>query len=190
MLASEDAKVASVEALVDLLVRRGAGQYGYEPVTQLAHALQAAFLAEQAGEADAVVAAALLHDIGHLVDGADVTELERGRDDCHELKALPLLSQWFGEEVLAPIRLHVEAKRYLCATEPGYHEGLSEASRASLAVQGGVFDAASAAAFIAQPHAEAAVRLRRYDDAAKDPRCATPPPMHYLAVLQRARLPS
>lgn len=176
-----------VERLLELLVSRGGGQYGYEPVSQLAHALQAASLAEAAGEGAPLVAAALLHDLGHLVDGSEVARLARGEDDHHELRALRLLKREFGAAVVEPVRLHVQAKRYLCALEPGYLAALSEASRASLAVQGGAMSADEAAAFIRLPQAETALRLRRYDDQAKDPSARSPEADHFLPHLRRAQ---
>lgn len=177
----------SLDDLLDLLVKRGAAQYGYEPVTQLAHALQSAYLAERAHEPPALIVAALMHDLGHLADGADVTEVEHGRDDHHELRALDLLGRWFDADVLEPIRLHVMAKRYLCAAEAGYYDGLSDASKASLAVQGGVFSEIEAELFLQKPYAHDAVRLRRYDERAKEPRAAPPPPAHFLQYLEAAR---
>ncbi|AXQ28925.1 HD domain-containing protein [Solimonas sp. K1W22B-7] len=176
----------SLQGLLDLLVARGGAQYGGEPVTQLAHALQTATLAEQAGEPAELIAAALLHDLGHFTDGADVERAGQGIDDRHERRALPLLMRWFGPGVVEPVRLHVEAKRYLCTVEPRYMDELSAASLGSLALQGGVFRPEEAEAFIRQPHAGAAVRLRRYDDLAKDPRRATPGPAHFLRYLQAA----
>lgn len=176
-----------IEHLLELLVSRGGGQYGYEPVSQLAHALQTASLAEAAGEGAPLVAAALLHDLGHLVDGSAVERLARGEDDHHELRALRLLKREFGAAVVEPVRLHVQAKRYLCAAEPGYLAALSEASRASLAVQGGAMSADEAAAFIRLPQAEAALRLRRYDDRAKSPSARSPEAHYFLRHLRLAQ---
>jgi len=152
-----------------LLLRRGNAQYGDEAVSQLQHALQSAALAEQAQERPETIVAALLHDLGHLIvaerDGVD--EPDPSRDELHQFVVLPFLRGTFPEAVLAPIRLHVDAKRFLCATEAGYEASLSPASKASLALQGGAFSAEEAAQFIAQAHAAEAVRLRRYDDLAK-----------------------
>ena len=172
------------EELLDFLTQRGAGQYGYEPVTQLAHMLQTAYLAERAHESPALITAALLHDLGHLVDGAEVEKLEAGEDDHHELRALSLLRKRYSEAVVQPVRLHVQAKRYLCAVEPGYWDSLSAASQQSLEVQGGIFGETEAREFIALPYAPDAVRLRRYDDLAKDPQVQTPPPAHFLRYLE------
>ena len=169
--------------IVRLLSTRGLEQYGGEAVSQLDHALQAAWLAERAGEPDTLVCAALLHDLGHLLSGPGGGGSLRGRDDAHQYAALPFLRGQFPEAVLAPIRLHVDAKRYLCAVEPSYQRSLSEESRRSLELQGGVFSGAEAAAFIAQPFAPLAVRMRRYDDLAKTPGRPTPPLAHFAGRL-------
>lgn len=161
--------------------RRGAEQYSGEPVTQLAHALQSAYLAERDGADDALVTAALLHDLGHLLGQHGASPTLRGIDDLHQYMALPFLRGLFDERVLAPIRLHVQAKRWLCASRPGYRAQLSADSQRSLQLQGGVFTPVQADGFMAQPHAADAVRLRLWDDQAKQPALATPPLAHYLA---------
>ena len=177
----------SIEQIESLLQRQGAAQYGREAVSQLEHALQCAHLAEVAGETPDTVAAALLHDLGHLLvaDHAPDTGTGGDTDDLHQFIALPFLRARFGDAVLEPVRLHVDAKRYLCRTDATYLSGLSPASVRSLALQGGVFSAEQAIAFEAQPHAAVAVRLRRYDDLAKVPGAATPPLAHYVEVLER-----
>lgn len=180
----------TVDEIITLLQQRGQAMYGGEPVSQLDHALQCAHLAEQAGEAPETVAAALLHDLGHLVardEDALADDIDH-LDDLHQYAALPLLSPLFPEAVLAPIRLHVDAKRYLCAIEPGYWDTLSLESRRSLELQGGVFTEAQMAHFEQQPFAHEAARLRRYDDSAKTPGCATPGLDHYRTVLQQVAL--
>lgn len=164
-----------------LFDRRGAEQYSGEPVTQLEHALQCAWLAEQAGAGDALVTAALLHDLGHLLNDQGASPTLRGIDDLHQFYALPFLRGLFADAVLEPIRWHVDAKRYLCATRPAYHAALSEDSRRSLVLQGGVFTAEQAQEFIARPHAAEAVQLRLWDDQAKVAGQATPPLAHFLA---------
>lgn len=176
----------TLDQLTDLLEASGANQYGGEAVSQLDHALQCAYLAEQAGEPDELVVASLLHDVGHLVarHAAGSHEPDDQKDDVHQYLALPFLRGLFPDSVLEPIRLHVDAKRYLCQAEPGYWETLSPASRHSLALQGGVFDAAQAAAFFAQPFAPEAVRLRRYDDLAKTPGLDVPGLDYYTSHLQ------
>lgn len=164
-----------------LLATRGVNQYGREAVSQLEHALQCAQLAEQAGEDRATVVAALLHDLGHLLaPGGDTAQ----QDDLHQYVALPFLRGLLPDAVLEPIRMHVDAKRYLCATEPGYWATLSTASQHSLVLQGGSFTPPQALRFAAQPFAQEAVRVRRYDDHAKVPGLATPSLAHYLALLE------
>jgi phosphonate degradation associated HDIG domain protein len=170
---------------IDALFNRfGANAYEggrRESVSALEHALQCAQLAEWAGAPPALVGAALLHDIGHfvngLIDGDD-------SDDRHENRALPLLSSAFGPEVTEPIRLHVAAKRYLVTVEPGYREGLSPASIHSLALQGGDLGDADRNAFEAEAFAAEAVALRRWDDAAKQSGKTTPSLAYYLALLE------
>jgi len=176
--------VLSLDDIEGLFGRRGGEQYSGEPVTQLEHALQSAALGETEGADDELVTAALLHDIGHLIQDLGETPTLRGIDDVHQYAALPFLRGLFGERVLGGIRLHVDAKRYLCATRPGYQDALSADSQRSLALQGGVFDAAQAALFIAQPGAADAVRVRLWDDQAKVAGALTPPLSHFI---ERAR---
>jgi len=173
-----------VDQVAELIGRQGAALYGGEAVTQLQHALQCAHWAEKEGGSEALVAACLLHDIGHMI-AADEGAAGRGVDLRHQIVAEDFLKPWFGEEVTRPIFLHVAAKRYLCAREPGYFETLSPASVQSLTVQGGVFDAEGAAEFERDPHWQDGVALRRYDDWAKDPEAVTPDLPHYLAILDR-----
>lgn len=174
-----------IEALFGL---HGGKQYSGEPVTQLAHALQTAQLAEDAGAGDELVTAALLHDLGHLLNDQGESPTRRGIDDQHQYFALPFLRGLFGDRVLDAIRWHVDAKRYLCATRPGYRQALSDDSERSLELQGGVFDVDQAAQFIARTHADDAVALRLWDDLAKAPAKATPPLSHYLARASRCVL--
>lgn len=172
-------------SLVDIshvLATRGREQYGGEAVSQLEHALQCAHLAELAGETPETVAAALLHDIGHLLMPSGETDAG-GRDGLHQYVALPFLRALLPPAVLEPVRMHVDAKRYLCTMEPGYWQGLSPASRQSLELQGGAYAVEDAAQFAAQPFAMEAIRLRRFDDAAKVPGRATPPFEHFMATL-------
>ena len=171
-----------------IFARRGAEQYSGEPVTQLEHALQTAALAEAAGADDELVTACLLHDLGHLVQDLGATPTLRGVDDRHQCAALPLLRGLLGERVLGAIRLHVDAKRHLCATRAGYEAALSADSKRSLALQGGVFSAVQAAEFIARPGAQQAVQLRLWDDQAKSADLATPPLTHFIARARRCAL--
>lgn len=167
---------------------RGAAMYGGEAVSQLEHALQCAQLAEQAGAGPELVAACLLHDFGHLLAGSGDRTQARGLDNAHQHLALPFLREAFPVSVLEPIRLHVDAKRYLCNAEPAYWDALSPVSKHSLVLQGGPFTDRAAATFRARPHAADAIRLRRWDDLAKAPGKPTPDLEHYAAVLRRCSL--
>jgi phosphonate degradation associated HDIG domain protein len=160
-------------------------EYSGEAVTQLEHALQAAQLAESEGASEALVTAAFLHDLGHLLNLQGDTPTLRGIDDQHQYFAIPFLRPLFPPAVIEPIRLHVDAKRALCALEPGYHEALSEDSKRSLELQGGVYSGDDARAFRAKPYAEDAMRLRRWDDQAKVVGATTPPIGHYLEIAAR-----
>jgi phosphonate degradation associated HDIG domain protein len=156
-------RLTSLQDIARLYAMRGGLNYG-EGVTQLEHALQCAALAQTQGAAPTLVAAALLHDIGHLLVTEDVAVRS---DDRHEITGAKALSGLFGEEVRRPIALHVQAKRYLCFRDSHYFEALSPASQASLKLQGGPFDSGQAAAFEALPSWQDAVTLRRLDDMGK-----------------------
>ena len=177
----------TIPELIELYRTAGTARYGMEAVNQEQHALQCAVLAQQAGSPPELVAAALLHDLGHLVGKAPEGEAAT-RNDLHEYAAIPFLRGTFSEGVVQPIRLHVDAKRYLCAVSSGYREGLSPASQRSLALQGGPFTAEQAQAFIRQAYAGQAVALRRWDDHAKDPLAGTLGWSHFEQILSRASL--
>jgi phosphonate degradation associated HDIG domain protein len=166
--------------------RCGGTAYSGEPVTQLEHALQSAQLAHDEGAGDALITAALLHDLGHLLNEQGETPTARGIDDLHQYYALPFLRGVFPDAVLEPIRLHVDAKRCLCAIEPGYAEALSADSVRSLALQGGIYSSEDARAFLARPHAADAIRVRRWDDAAKVAGGVTKPLDYFIEIAARA----
>jgi phosphonate degradation associated HDIG domain protein len=186
----------SIADIEHLFATKGHREYAGEPVSQLEHALQSAHLAEREDAPEALVAAAFLHDLGHLINDHG-TEANRytptlaGIDDRHQYVALPFLRGLFDDAVLAPIRLHVDAKRYLCVRGDGrvpgarYWADLSDDSKRSLELQGGVFTSAEADRFIAQPYAADAVRLRVWDDRAKVAGTATPAARHYLDLAAR-----
>src|SRR3546814_6934746 len=136
-LRREESAADPIAHLLALLDALGSGRYGGEEVTQLAHALQCATFAQQSCASDSLVAAALLHDIGHLVNPKDENATLRGVDAAHEKVGAAYLARWFGPAVNAPVAQHVAAKRYLCTAEDGYLARLSEESVRSLAVQGG-----------------------------------------------------
>jgi gamma-butyrobetaine dioxygenase len=173
-----------VEEILELFATRGAAAYHGEEVSQEEHALQAAEMAEREGAPDALIVAALLHDVGHLLDGQDEDLAVRGVDGRHEEEGCAWLSRHFGPEVTEPIRLHVAAKRYLCAVDPSYLAGLSPASALSLKLQGGPMSPAEVAAFEANATFRDAVRLRYWDDTAKIPGLPVPGPLHYRGRLE------
>ncbi|MGV9563787.1 2-trimethylaminoethylphosphonate dioxygenase [Streptomyces sp. NPDC003480] len=174
----------TLEPLAELFAGAGSAEYLGEPVTMAQHMLQAGARAAVAGAPPHLVAAALLHDVGHVEDDV-VTgrDLMAGNDNRHSHSGADALGRWFGPEVTEPVRLHVAAKRYLCAVEPDYYDRLSEASKYTLEVQGGVMTPAQAAEFAALAGAADAVAVRRWDDEAKDPDAVTPPFEHFLPLL-------
>jgi phosphonate degradation associated HDIG domain protein len=177
--------IAEITALVD---QYGAEQYGDERVTQQGHALQSAALAEAAGARPELIAGALLHDLGHLLDKHAERGRRQGVDRLHEQIGAGWVQRYFKPDVAAMVRLHVPAKRWLCRCEAGYFDTLSPGSVRSLALQGGPFTPEEAAAFHAQPGAEAAIAVRRWDDLAKVPGLATPPLSHYIPTLKACLL--
>lgn len=175
----------TLDDIAQLFAERGHEQYSGEPVTQLEHALQTAALAEAEGADDALVTASLLHDLGHLLHDFGETPTLRGVDDVHQYRALPFLRGLFDDAVLDGIKWHVDAKRYLCATDSGYYAALSDDSKRSLTLQGGIFNDGEAATFIARPGAAEAVRLRRWDDMAKVHGLLTPTLEHFMTRAAR-----
>jgi len=158
-----------VDEILELFATKGHEAYVGEPVSQLEHALQAAHYAEQASAGDELVAAALLHDIGHLLHKLPEDAADHGVDTRHEMIGQAWLARHFGPGVTEPIRLHVPAKRYLCATDSTYQAQLSAASLQSLALQGGPFGPQELAEFEQNPFFRDALALRRWDDLAKVP---------------------
>lgn len=172
----------SLDEIAEALTRRGGALYGGEAVTRLEHALQCATLAEEAGCTPALITAALWHDMGHLAGDDD------DEQTAHSELGARLLVHLFGKSVTEPVRLHVSAKRYLCAVDSMYWCALSEASKQSLVWQGGAYSADQAKRFITQPHADDAVRLRQWDDAAKVPGLATRGLDHFIAIAYRVQV--
>lgn len=176
----------TLDDLRSLLEDAGAAQYGNECVSQLAHACQCALLAEQNDADGALISAALLHDVGHLVDKRFAQGQARDIDRQHEIIGAAYLGKMFPTSVTEPIRLHVDAKRYLCFADKDYFDTLSPASVRSLELQGGIFASAEAEAFIAAPYAVDAVNLRKWDDLAKVPDLATPSLDHFMGYVEDA----
>jgi gamma-butyrobetaine dioxygenase len=160
--------MSRIDEIFALFERLGSRSYG-EDLSLGEHMLQAAAWAKRQGAPAPLIAAALLHDVGHFLHPDGESPGGAARDIEHPALGAAWLSQAFGEDVTAPIALHVEAKRYLCSVEPDYFAGLSGASRVSLAAQGGPMTGPEARAFASRPHAGDAVRLRRWDDLGKDP---------------------
>ena len=177
---------AIVDRILQLFKELGDAAYIGEPVSQTEHALQVAWAAEKAGAGSSLITAALLHDIGHLVHDLPEDCAERGIDDGHESLGARWLEPHFGSEVTQPIRLHVPAKRYLCATEPGYWAALSEASQRSLQLQGGPFSPEQADQFLTNAFAKAAIALRRWDEQAKIKNLPTPGLLYFRSYLETA----
>ena len=173
-----------VDTIFTLFQRRGHAAYFGEPVSQLEHALQTAHQADQRGAPDYLIAAALLHDIGHLLHGMPDDIAALGVDGQHQEIGAAWLVRHFTIAVTEPIRLHVAAKRYLCSVEDQYRQQLSPASVQSLALQGGVMDAAEVQHFKRWGWWCEAVWLRRLDDAAKIPGLQVPGLEHYRTLLQ------
>ena len=177
------ASATLIDVIDDLFRRKGASLYGGEAVTQTEHALQAAMLAEDAGAPPPLVAAALLHDVGHLLHDLPDDVADMGTDDVHEQIGYQWLSEHFPPEVTEPVHRHVDAKRYLCAVDSNYLATLSPASQQSLRLQGGPLTDEEVRSFEANPFFEQSVELRRWDDQAKVPGLKTPGLAHFLQVL-------
>jgi phosphonate degradation associated HDIG domain protein len=148
--------------------------YGGEAVTQLEHALQCAVLAKSNNSTDELITASLLHDIGHLLHDLPDDSSDKGIDDYHEELAAIYLEKNFTKAVVEPVKLHVQAKRYLCAVRNGYLETLSEPSKISLYFQGGVMTVEEVKEFEKNEFYKEAVELRTWDDLAKDPNILSP----------------
>jgi [1-hydroxy-2-(trimethylamino)ethyl]phosphonate dioxygenase len=176
---------SAADELLSIYAARGGGAYYGEPVTMTEHSLQAAYFARAHGAPDALVLASLLHDIGHLVEPAPEDIADWKHDAGHERSGSRWLAARFGPEVHEPVRLHVPAKRYLCATDPAYMNQLSAASVTTLGLQGGPMSITERRAFEAEPYWREAVLLRQFDDQGKIGGLDTPPFEHYRALIER-----
>ncbi|MBB3065792.1 HD domain-containing protein [Limibacillus halophilus] len=141
----------------------GAEHYG-EDVTIAEHMLQSAEAAAREGAPETLIAAALLHDVGHLLSEGNPDDWHR----MHDAAAGAFLEDYFPPTVVEPVRLHVEAKRYLCARDPGYHDRLSHASQVTLKQQGGPMSDCEVSDFEANPHKAAALAVRKWDEGGKE----------------------
>jgi phosphonate degradation associated HDIG domain protein len=183
-------KNSRINSICEIISIKGHEQYGTEAVSQLKHALQCATLAKTSNATPELITASLLHDFGHLVHNLGEDAAERGIDDRHEYRALGYLKTIFSDAVTEPIRMHVNAKRYLCAVNKDYWDSLSPASKTSLELQGGIFTQDEAREFISQPYAEDAVRLRIWDDLAKVEGLVTPKLNYFLPAIEKSTIDS
>lgn len=156
-----------VEFLLDLFARRGAEEYIGEAVSMAEHMEQTAACAVADGAPNSLVVAALLHDIGHFVCDFAIDAMDHGINNLHEQAGAAFLQRYYPASITEPIRLHVDAKRYLCAIDASYTNTLSAASIESLRLQGGPMNAAQIKQFQANSHSQDAVQVRRYDDDGK-----------------------
>ena len=177
-------KTELVPYIMDLFARRGAEEYMGEPVSMAQHMEQTAACAAANNASDELVAAALLHDIGHFVGDFPIDALENGVDNVHENVAAEFLQPYFSKSVTEPIRLHVPAKKYLCATDINYYNQLSDASKQSLEVQGGLMTKTDIEKFESNPHYREAVQLRKYDDDGKVADKVIQPVTQYQTLLE------
>jgi len=177
--------VTLTDELLSIYSSRGADTYFGEAMTTLEHSLQAAYFAEVSDAAEALVIAALLHDIGHLIEPTTDDVADWKSDARHEVSGSRWLATRFGPEVSEPVRLHVSAKRYLCARDPGYIDRLSGASIQTLKLQGGPMPDTEIIVFENEAYFREAVLLRRWDDQGKGAGLATPPLSHYGGIIDR-----
>ena len=174
-----------VPFLVEIFERRGAEEYLGESVTMAEHMLQGAEFAERENASDELVAAALLHDVGHFTSEFGAYTPDDTQDRLHDEAGAQVLATFFPPLVTECVRLHVAAKRYLCATDPGYFAKLSKASAHSLALQGGPMSADEIVGFENSPYFREAVRVRRWDEAGKVVGLKTRSIREYMPLLQR-----
>jgi len=167
---------------------RGSGAYFGECVSMTEHGLQAAYFAQSERAAEPLVVAALLHDIGHLLEQVPDAIADWTRDARHEETGARWLARHFDGAVSEPVRLHVAAKRYLCATDAGYVARLSPASVHTLKLQGGPMSANEVGQFEREHFCQEALRVRRWDDQSKVAGLKTPTLIDYAALIERVAL--
>ena len=186
MTKTEDLSTETIVPFIaDIFERRGSEEYLGEAVTMAEHMLQGAHFAQQSGESEEIVVAALLHDIGHFTSEFGGFEMNDKIDRLHEEAGAKVLDGYFPSIVTDCVRYHVAAKRYLCAVDASYFDCLSEASVHSLMLQGGPMNPDEVAEFERNPNAEAIVRVRRYDDQGKVVGMETPGFAHFAPMVQR-----
>lgn len=168
---------------------RGAQAYFGERVSVTEHCLQSAWLGRCEGAPESLIVAALLHDIGHLLEEVPDALADWTTDARHEQLGARWLARRFGAEISEPVRLHVPAKRYLCASDPAYLARLSPASVHTLALQGGPMPADEVARFEGERYFQEAVRLRRWDDQGKVAGLRTPALEDYRSAIEALRRP-
>jgi [1-hydroxy-2-(trimethylamino)ethyl]phosphonate dioxygenase len=173
------------DEVLSIYARCGAAAYFGEAVSMTEHGLQAAYFAQASDASDALVIAALLHDVGHLIESVPNDIADWHSDAHHELTGSRWLATRFGPEVCEPVRLHVPAKRFLCATDPAYFKRLSAASVVTLKLQGGPMSPGEIAAFQAEPYHREAIAVRQWDDQGKIAGLSTPDLSHYRSLIDR-----
>jgi phosphonate degradation associated HDIG domain protein len=171
--------------LADIFERRGGEEYLGEPVTMAEHMLQGATIAEQNGQPEEIIVAALLHDIGHFTSEFGTFSMDDTEDRYHEDAGAEVLAPFFPSVVTDCVRYHVAAKRYLCATRPEYFARLSAASVYSLNLQGGPMHEDEVAAFEQNPNLQQIIQVRYLDDAGKRTDMRTLPFSHFAPMVQR-----
>lgn len=174
----------SIDEIKLLFETKGNKLYG-ESINQVEHALQCAQLAEDSGAEPSLIIAALLHDVGHLLHRDSVSAFKQEIDDAHELIGAKFLVSRLGPDVSEPVRLHVDAKRYLCSVDKGYWDILSVQSKQTLEIQGGPMKDGEAQRFAENPHANAAISLRKWDDIGKQPNQQTQSLDHFLEITEK-----
>lgn len=184
-MTSELTRETIVDFLVSIFERRGGEEYLGEPVTMAEHMLQGATLAEKANAPDELIAAALLHDIGHYTSEFGTFTMEDTEDRHHDDAGAEVLAPFFPPVITECVRLHVAAKRYLCATNSAYFNRLSPASVHSLNLQGGPMNEAEIFEFESNPFHKEAVMVRHWDEGGKDPDMKTKTIRDYAPLLQR-----
>ncbi|MBO6947130.1 MAG: HD domain-containing protein [Rhodospirillales bacterium] len=184
----------TVDTIFEALETSGQVQYGTEPITELEHALQIADIADEMSGDEEMILAALLHDIGRVAVRQDEISdtlvpdhMGKTKDGSkgHDAAGAELLSDYFSDRILAGIRMHVAAKRYLCTVEPKYRDKISGGSETTLRMQGGLMSDEELEKFRATPFSEDAVQIRRWDDMAKIPGKPTRPLEHWRDMMSR-----